>query len=33
MYIHILEMDATPIDVGRVATHVGEVVDNYRRGV
>jgi serine/threonine protein kinase len=33
MYSHILEMDATPIDVGRVATHVGEVVDNYRRGV
>ena len=30
MYIHILEADAIPIDVGRVATHVGEVLDNYR---
>ena len=30
MYLHILEMDAEPIDAGRVATHVGEVLDNYR---
>lgn len=30
MYLHILEMDTEPIDAGRVATHVGEVLDNYR---
>ena len=30
MYLHILEMDAEPIDADRVATYVGEVLDNYR---
>jgi serine/threonine protein kinase len=30
MFIHILEMDAEPIDVGSVVTYVGEVLDNYR---
>jgi len=31
MFIHILKMDAEPINVGSVATYVGEVLDNYRR--
>lgn len=33
MYIHILDMDAIPIDTKRISGYVGEILDNYRMSV
>jgi serine/threonine protein kinase len=33
MYIHILEMDAIPIDTKRISGYVGDILTNYRMAV